>query len=493
MNKISSLLDDITVINFSMFWKLICRYRRMCIAISLSCTIVASLFYLLQSNIYSSSLSFKAARGDNQSTHSVIFTQADDKLKADIMRLERSVDFYRIVASRLLSQYSLSEIVQGINKNSSSVMEKIILTCSDNAECANEQLANLLPSTLDITYGDREGNNFILTVRTFRAQFNRKYLDVVIDAIHHSRIETRRQYLLEQQQITKQMINKNKGKLSSQNFDELSRKLGQIVSLEKEFDDKLKVSHQNLVGQMERFDAAKSQLDNRKQAKNREVKLDDVEISKRRRSLQSKVEQLTGDLNAVELMADGASVESGKILIELKMQLEQAKAELSKMPQESRGYDNLDKFISSNDEKIDASEFDFKVISDQVEMARNKYRSLQEEKQKLIDQRIKLETEMKQIGPTVTLLGDLESKNIEYQLLESTVVSDLVFDRFATSVKQMRKLSLFFLLLYTFISMFFLLLTSLVGRYLLDNRIYDEDDLKSVLGHVKILGSIPEF
>ena len=163
------------------------------------------------------------------------------------------------------------------------------------------------------------------------------------------------------------------------------------------------------------------------------------------------------------------------------------------MPQESRSYDNLDKFISSNDKKIYASEFNFKVISDQVEMARNKYRSLQEEKQKLIDQRIKLETEMKQIGPTVTLLGDLESKNIEYQLLESTVVSDLVFDRFATSVKQMRKLSLFFLLLYTFISMFFLLLTSLVGRYLLDNRIYDEDDLKSVLGHVKILGSIPEF
>lgn len=493
MNKISALLDDITVINFSMLWKLFRRYRQMCLALLASCCLIALFYYIFQSNVFSSSISFKAARNDSSTAHSILAGSGDDKLKADILRLERSVDFYRIIASKLLSQFSLSEVLHGISKNSSKTMDHIVLLCADNTECANEQLANILPSSIDITYGDRDGNNFILTVRTIKAEFNRKYLDTVIEAIHHSRIEARRLYLSEQQQITRQMISKNKGKLTGSNYDELARRHGQIISLEKEYDDKLKVSHQNLIGQMERFDAAKSQLDNRKQAKNREVKLDDIEVSKRRRSLLALVEQLTGDINAVELMADSTSAESGKILLELKLQLEQAKADLSKMPQDSRGFDNLDKFISANDEKIDASEFDFRVISDQVEMARQKYRSLQDEKQKLVDQRIKLEAEMKQMNPTVSLLTDLESKNIEYQLLESTVVSDLLFDRFATTVKQMRKVSLFFLILYTFIVTLFLLLSSVVARFLLDTKIYDEDDLKSVLGNVKILGSIPEF
>lgn len=493
MNKFSSLLDDITVINFPMLWKLVLRYRSMCIGVTLVIILISVSFYFFQSNIFSSSISFKAVRTESSSQKIQLFNQDDNLLKADIMRLARSVDFYRLIAGRLLVDYSLEEVLKGMVKNSRSQIERIQLECSDHIDCSTEQLANLIPPSVDIAYGDRDGNNFVLTVRTVNSLFNRKLLDTVVEAINSSRIESRRIYLIEQQQITKQMIEKNRTKLASLNYQEMSRQLGQLASQEKEIEDKLKTSHQNLLGQMERFDAAKSQLENRRQAKDSAVSLDDVEISKRRRSLQAKVEQLTGDINAVELMADSQSAESTRILRELKAQLAQSKDELSRMPQESRRYDNTDKFNNSNDELIDASEFNFKVMQDQLEMAKSKHQKLQVDKEQLIDHKIKLETQIKQIAPTVSLLNDLESKSVEYQLLESTVVSDLVFDRFATSVKQMRKIPLFLLGLYSFIALFFSVLVALIARYLMDHRIYDEDDLRSVLSHVKILGSIPEF
>lgn len=371
MNKFSALLDDITVINFPMIWKLIRRYRKMCLGVSCGIFFLSLLIFIFQSNIFSSSISFKAVANDRLPSPSLFVTQDDGRLKADIMRLSRSVDFYRLVATTLLVQFSMDEVLQGISKSPKRDLDAIQLSCTDRKDCSAEHLANLLPPFIDIVYGDREGNNFILTVRSVNAIFNRKLLDVVIEAINLSRIESRRASLIEQQQITKKMIDKNQSKLNSLNYQDLSRQLGLLQSQEKELEDKLKSSHNNLIGQMEKFDAAKSQLENRRQAKDRSVSLDDVEVSKRRRSLQDRVAQLTSDINAVEIMADAKSDEANRILRELKVQLDQAKDELSRMPQESRGYDNLDKFITSNDEKIDSTEFDFKVIQDQLQMARS--------------------------------------------------------------------------------------------------------------------------
>ncbi len=494
MNKLSNLLDDITVVSFPMMWKLAKRYNKMCVGVLFGVISLTALLYIFQSNVFSSSISFKNAAVESSGDGSALFAVENlDVKRAEILRLGNSVDFYRLIATNLLDRFTLEEVVKGIQEKGKGIVQRIELQCSKDIECQREVIANMLPKMIDITYGDRNGNHYILTVRTVRPVFNRQLLDVVISSVQSSRLKSKKQQLVEQQNITRRMIKSNRDKLTSTRYLELKEEINIFDNQLREFDEKMKVFHQNYLGQQEKLSAAKAKLNNRKTSLGKEVNLDDLELSKKREGLKLKISQLTNDINSIELLSENKSGEGLKILNELKAELKANRKLLKKMPQSKRQLDNLDRFIATNDKKYDASVFDYNVFKEQVIATKNKYDQMQVQKKDIINKKLLLERELERIEPAAKLLKQLEGRLIELQLMESSAVSDLVFDRFATTVKQMRKTPILLLFIYCLAGIFFSIFAAIVVRYLSDNKIYDEDDLRMSLSNLKILGSIPEF
>ncbi len=77
--------------------------------------------------------------------------------------------------------------------------------------------------------------------------------------------------------------------------------------------------------------------------------------------------------------------------------------------------------------------------------------------------------------------------------MEETVTTDLRFDTFATPPDNSKRVGKLLMVAYMIIILTMLLMGYLITRYLLDDRIYDADDLKKFVGDVPILGETPKF
>ena len=104
-----------------------------------------------------------------------------------------------------------------------------------------------------------------------------------------------------------------------------------------------------------------------------------------------------------------------------------------------------------------------------------------------------VETKFEEYKPSFEYLKLLEGKLVQIRLIESTVVSDIVFDNNASPVvglKRSTKMKVFIVCTGFGI---FLAFVYLIARYLLDSKIYDEDELKSNFNDLEIIGNTPDF
>ena len=139
------------------------------------------------------------------------------------------------------------------------------------------------------------------------------------------------------------------------------------------------------------------------------------------------------------------------------------------------------------------SEFDYKVYKKHLEKANVVLDDMTSRKKELLEAQLKLQEEMEKLRPTIEFVKALEAKLLHVKLMEETVTTDLRFDTYATPPDNSKRLGKVLLFAYTMMLWTMIVMGYLVTRYLVDDRIYDEDDLKKFVGDVPILGETPKF
>ena len=110
-----------------------------------------------------------------------------------------------------------------------------------------------------------------------------------------------------------------------------------------------------------------------------------------------------------------------------------------------------------------------------------------------IKENLKLESRSAVLRQDLEYIKLLESKLISIKLMVATITPDLIFEKYSTQLDEFNRSSaiknLLFATLFSF-SIYFILL---LMRYFLDDRLYEEHEIKKCFQDLAIIGKTPDF
>lgn len=501
--KINRLIDESTLINVPLMFKLLVRYKFLTFITIISCLYASFYLYNKQSEVYWSSIRFSNLQEKSSSPIDAVSAALGSDIKdrgmssslaEEVRALRLSMDFTINITKKLMqdSYFNQMNLNPTNKKTEKFIVSNIKEECEQEEACVMDTVVGLIPGFYSIEDPERTGLNFVLEVGTADKKTTEILLDVVAKAISASRFDAIRMTYIKQKKSAEELVEEEREVLKKMDYIGLVKKKeilkDEIGNLQYEIQthNKLFMENQSLLSIAE----ARVQKGNRliKSGVDRKG----LNVDKKRRFLKSKIENLSKDINALELIRISHSTKEVEILNSLKKELRKSERSLKKLGN-VRSISSLDDFVKKSKDAIEESEFNYKVYKGYSDKAKMKRKALMEKNSFLVDSFLSTKTKLEQIKPSVEFLKALEGKVIQLKLLEITSTSDLKFDNYATSPVKTKKISRLMLFVYSFFFVSFSLLTVLCARFLFDGNVYDEDDLKRMFPHIEVLGIAPKF
>ena len=115
------------------------------------------------------------------------------------------------------------------------------------------------------------------------------------------------------------------------------------------------------------------------------------------------------------------------------------------------------------------------------------------EVERLIQEKVQIEQLMLKVGPDLEYIKMLEAKIVSLKLMGTTIVSDLVFEKYAKAPSSFTKSTPIQILAFsTFVNLFIFMALSVLF-FLFDDRIHDEVELRTYFKEFQVIGRTPEF
>ncbi len=500
MKKLSYLLDSTTIINFPFVWKLLLRYWKSSAFITILIFSISAVFYLSQSELYTTTVKFSDMNAKADPTMMAMGSLTGAKSlggnnSADIVGLRHSRDFTQTIAERLFRNpffYSLNfgKSLIDVNKKSGA---SIYRGCLGNRNCVVDTVAKIVPQFYVMIDSERTNTNYVLQVQAADKRTAMILLEEIKQALHATRVAFLKGALEGQRKVTSEMLEQNKKSLLDLNYDKkLENKAlldNQLLQLESQIDsqNKIVIEHQNNLSRME------AKVKGTRDALKKDIDYSDLSSDKKRQSLEAKIESLTNDIHALEAAEGGTTAKDDGIIAKLRQELKDVQRQLQSIKRDRHSLVSTDRFMKNTEQSMDVSEFDYKVYKKHLEKANGVLDEMISQKKELTEAQLKLQEEMEKIRPTIEFVKALESKLLHVKLMEETVTTDLRFDTFSTPPDNSKRLGKVLLFAYTMMLWSLVVMGYLVTRYLIDDRIYDEDDLRKFVGDVPIIGETPKF
>lgn len=481
-------------------WKLVLRYWKSSLAATVIIFSISAVFYLNQSELYTTAVKFSDMNAKADPTMLAMGSLLGAKAQggnssADIVGLRHSRDFTQTIAERLFKNpffYSLNfgkSLIDVSKKNGASIFRN----CKGNRTCVVDTVAKMIPQFYVMIDNERTNTNYVLQVQAADKRTAMILLEEIKMALHDTRISFLKGALEGQRKVTSEMLDQNKKSLFDLNYDKkLENKAlldNQLAQLESQISsqNKIMIEHQNNLSRME------AKVKGTRDALKKDIDYSDLNSDKKRQSLEAKIESLTNDIHALEVAEGGTSLKDQGIIAKLRQELKEAQKQLQGIKRDRHSLVSTDRFIKNTEQSMDVSEFDYRVYKKHLENATVVLDDMTSKKKELLEAQLKLQEEIEKLRPTVEFVKALEAKLLHVKLMEETVTTDLRFDTFATPPDNSKRLGKVILFAYTMMIWTMVLMVYLVTRYLLDDRIYDEDDLKKFVGDVPIIGETPKF
>lgn len=501
MSKIEFLFDGTTIINFPYIIKLFKRYLKSSILISILLSFLCTGFYLLQEEVYWTSISFSDSTSDDKPDIKGALgglgglVESKGGIRAtDILNLRSSIDFNRKIALDLISSEFFSKLrfdlgMFGSRKDWAVAIDK---HCSHAQNCMVQELLKRLPKFYQISDKDRGGVNFILEVKALDNLTANVLLKTITKRILDSRIEAVRYNLKSQEATSTNMLIEKKKEVDVTDFYELQEDRDRLDSELREIQSKIDHQVNVITSVQDSLASAESSYQRSKKISSKRINNDDIDLETHRRELRDRVAKLNSDLIALEDTLSNPSDNDKLAIAQLKNELKGSRKKLKSLG-EGSSQTNLNQFVKQNDEKLRSKELDFGVIKDQLDAAKQIYEDLIIKKKDVLDKKIKATQAIEILKPSIKFIKNLEMKIEQLKLSVLTVTPDVRFDNYAAAPEPVKKVGFILMLGYFLIIQSILLVLYLSLRFLLDRNLYDIDDIKGASNNLKIIGNGPKY
>lgn len=498
MKKINIILDETTILNFPFIWKLVKRYYKTAAILSVIPFVIGGIYHFKQLMIFSTSISFKSLTNETESPTSAIASLLGEKTNTlapeELIAIGHGSDFLFKLANRVYQDENFSKLVLGpLNAETYHSTEEILRPCKGNEDCIKRLLGGTLAGFYSMVQDRFVDNKINITVRTLDPYTSSVLLRHISEQMTDERILMIKHFLSSQKNISEDLIEKKKQELKDVNIEKLVENKS-ILSKEL-FEVERRFEQLSRVYEDKKFQLSKAEITLNQTNKAISRSMDTAERSRLEKieTLKNRISEIENDISALELNREKFSKQDKSIIDQLKKELSSKITQLHKLGGAARTLSSQDEFISSKDKSSNFTEFEYGILKKEFEKIEKEYLKLQEKKREVAKNMQAVETKFEEYKPSFEYLKLLEGKLVQIRLIESTVVSDIVFDNNASPVvglKRSTKMKVFIVCTGFGI---FLAFVYLIARYLLDSKIYDEDELKSNFNDLEIIGNTPDF
>jgi len=500
LKKLNIILDETTIINFPFIWKLMKRYYFITLLTPLISVFLGSYFFMIQNDIYMTTNTFKYVSDDASSPTDVIahlLGERTAKLNpGEIIGLVKSEDFHYKLAEKLYKHKDFKKFnFNSLYAKNTKTHEEYFLSCVGNKSCIIDKIRGALSAFYFIVQRELVRTQYDLKIKTLDKLTSEILLDEVKNLIIENRIEDTKHFMLEQIKISERLIKTKKENMKNISMNDFNER---IVSVSKELEDQSSQIRQyhNFYNTIKgRLYTVEERLIETKNTIRRGVSSKKMAEYKQRTKFQKDLRNVEKNIEELESVGGTITQSERYILRELNKQKESLKNKIKKVTstKSPRTVNLISNFIKQKARGTDTDEYNYKVSKRQFKKIDRDYRILVKKRKKLEKELSFFQGKLEEMRPSFEYLKLLEHKLIQLKLVESTVVSDFIFDDFNPSFTRYKRTSEGKISIFATVLAIFLLLTSIIVRYIFDPRIYDEYELAKNFSELKIIGNTPDF
>ncbi len=451
-----------------------------------------------QNNIHSRTVFFSNTTEDQSGPSSVMSAVIGDQKSSlsetDIIGILNSLDFQQKFAEIIYNTDEFWNLdLSSIKSKDAFNMKQFLASCDGKKDCIYKKVRGPIFGFISIIPDRIVSTRFSLQVMS-RDSFTTTYLLKSISKyISESRIDTIKHKIEDQIAVSIQLLNEKKKELDDSNMDGLKEEKKEIS--EKILEIKSKISSYN--GFFHRLkldlDLMETKVRETKKASKENVETEKILAFQQRQRLEEKIRKLESDIGAIKVVSQNLSGQDELILKQLKQELKSVQSKLRKMGDKGRAVSSEVDFVNRKEGESNFTEFDYKVKKEQYEKTKKDYDNLITEKEELGKQLSKIDSKINDIMPSFEYIKLLEEKLVQLKLMNSTVASDLKFENELGPQVVFKKLSRVKTILFSLVSSIFLVLAIVILLYLLDDKIYNKQELEKTFDDLTVIGNTPDF
>ncbi|MBC7713354.1 MAG: hypothetical protein H7177_08445 [Rhizobacter sp.] len=502
MRKLSAVLDEVTFLNFPFLWKQILRYRWLMPLFPILFIGCMLTFQKTQFTIYSLNLESKIASKPGTGVtsgiaQSIMLDGQSAITYEDLSALIASYEFQHLIAQEIVSSTDFPGMnFTLINATAVRNWKSIFGSCGGNKDCETELVTNMISRFYDVKKGQTEGR-FTFTVTSLDPMTTQKLARFMIDSITKSRVKATQTIYVQQALHAEEMIQKSREemaghggvevlaqyKANEQKIVELKEKITALQNIANSDLSSLSTMEFKLKETIQGRAVADVYSDNRyalnaEKFKNKIAKADDLR-------------QNIATLSSIPASERTQSDEL--ILIQLQSDLKNLEKEVNFSTKNAKQLSDDDSFQIAQLSNKNYLDFEFQVLKKKIAKEQNEIKTHGAALGKTIQDNLILESSSSVLRQDMEYIKLLESKMISIKLMIATITPDLLFEKYNTQLDEFNRSSAIKNILFAFLFSFSIYFCAVLFRYFLDDRLYEEHEIKKCFADLVIIGKTPDF
>lgn len=495
MDKFNQLLNENTIVDFKLLWKLALRYRsHLIIAFSFFC-VAFSFNYYNQPVIYAINVPLKAMSNHTVANDLSALLPVDNANSVNLSELKISMEnfsFLKSFAGLAIQDSQFSNLNFGsITTNKNIYGYELTKSCGKNNECLIDQLVILLRDAFYIDQGLTE-NRFVLTVNAKDKKTVQKLTAILIKALETNRVHVRQYLVLKEIQSVDKLINESRSimqKMEGYKALEEQEKLQNNISDLKERIRMLQSSSSLEIANLSTLGSLLAENKRSTKAKRTMSREEFESIQK----TQARFVEINQNIIILSNIPEDKRTSADNLIIS---QLRDEKTRLLKIiPPEPRrkSMELAESFAEGQRGKSGDYEFDYNVSKAKLEKFNQDYETSKTELNAMLQQKMLNESKVVGMKADLDFYKSLEAKQMSLKLLNATMTSDIYFEDVSSVAREFRQSTYLKIFLFSFAITFFIYLLSILLRFALDDRIYGEEEIRSHIENLDFVGEVPIF
>ncbi len=499
--KLNLLIHETTLLDFRFIGRLAIRYKYVALIIPALMITLSLYFANMAKQVHVKTVNFEHKVPEKSTTardvSALLGEKNTDLTLEDLQAITNSWLFHKKVADLTIKHQSFDQLNFGaIGTSKTSWGAQIRNNCKTNLnpdECMSTSIRGFIPASFSIQQGSTI-ERYTLHAKANDTLTATTLIHLIVAAVQAERTDFARLSYLHKRDILNKLIIQKTAEVQGLGVDKIQKELSVLSVLVREANGSIstlrtRISHNNA-----KISTAKLKVSEMERLGSLGINDEGKVQYEKSSELENKILSLRKNIHILKNSNSGNTEINANIVAQLENDLAQSLTKMAVLEQIPNDYSQLigstqsSNILAKNQLKNDlkilmAKEADLSRTLTREEGKRNNliYR-LEDVKLKLTD-----------LKPDKDYISTLQSKLISFKLLESTIVSDLVFETPNPQEIIVRKKSpttLFFY--FAMISIFFWFL-AIVISFLFDDKIYTEAEFSKLSADIDIIGTTPKY